>query len=545
MNNLPQEKQEIKSISKALQPLYFALVLIAGILLGLKLAGNFANSNSRIFSTSSQNSKVNELLNYVQQNYVDTISKNRLLDETITSLLQNLDPHSAYIPASELAQTNEVMQGNFEGIGIEFNILNDTIYVVSAIAGGPSEQLGIKAGDRIVKVEKKNIAGVKITNNDVFKLLRGTGGSKVNITIARRGISKPLAFSITRGKIPIYSVDASFMLNDKKTGFIKIGRFAQTTYDEYLTAFDKLQKQGMTQLIVDLRGNPGGFLNIATKLCDEFLEDKKLIVYTEGHARKRENFYATDAGYFEKNKVAFLIDEGSASASEILAGAIQDNDRGLIVGRRSFGKGLVQEQSDFSDGSALRLTIARYYTPTGRCIQKPYKPGELDDYAMEEYHRYKSGELDNKDSIKFSDSLKFKTPKGKIVYGGGGIMPDIFVPIDTTRNSSYLTELYISGTINQFAVEYADKHRNELLKYKSVDDFIAGFNIDDKLVNEFTNYATNNKIAKNERGLAKSLSLIKIQLKSLIARGVWRNDAYYKVLSFDDKTVKSALEALK
>ncbi len=545
MDNSPQEKQEIKSLSKALQPLYFALVLIAGILLGVKLSANLSNNNSRIFSSATQNNKVNELLNYVQQNYVDTISKNRLLDETIISLLQNLDPHSAYIPASELAQTNEMLQGNFDGIGIEFNILNDTIYVVSSIAGGPSEQLGIRAGDRIIKVEKKNVAGIKITNKEVFKLLRGIGGTKVNISILRRGNKSPLAFSITRGKIPIYSVDASFMLNDNKTGVIKIGRFAQTTYEEYLKAFNNLEKQGMKQLIVDLRGNPGGFLNIATKLCDEFLEDKKLIVYTEGHARRRENFYATDAGYFEKNKVAFLIDEGSASASEILAGAIQDNDRGVIVGRRSFGKGLVQEQSDFSDGSALRLTIARYYTPTGRCIQKPYTPGELKDYAMEEMHRYKSGELENKDSIKFSDSLKFKTPKGKVVYGGGGIMPDIFVPIDTTKNSSYLTELYITGIINQFAVEYSDKNRDEINKFNSMDDYISKFNIDDKLINEFTNYAAKNNIPRNEIGLKKSISIIKLQLKALIARGVWHNDAYYKVLSLDDKTVNEALKALK
>lgn len=544
MHNLPEENQEKKSIHKALQPFYFSLVLIIGILLGLKLATNISTNQTKIFSSDNQNSKVNELLNYIERNYVDTISKNRLLDDAITSLLENLDPHSAYIPASELAQTNEMLQGNFDGIGIEFNILNDTIYVVSALAGGPSEQLGIRAGDRIIKVEKKNVAGVKIANNDVLKMLRGVGGTKVNVSIMRRGNANPLAFSIKRGKIPLYSVDAAFMLDDNKTGVIKIGRFAQTTYDEFIKSFDALRQQGMQQLIVDLRGNPGGFLNIATKLCDEFLEDKKLIVYTEGRARTRENFYATSDGSFEKNKVAFLIDEGSASASEILAGAIQDNDRGIIVGRRSFGKGLVQEQSDFSDGSAVRLTIARYYTPTGRCIQKPYKLGESDDYAMDEIHRYRSGELENKDSIKFSDSLKFKTPKGKVVYGGGGIMPDIFVPLDTTRNSNYLTELYISGIINQFSVAYADNNRSALMNYKTADEYIKNFTVTDALMTEFTNFAAKNKIPKNEKGFAKSKSIIALQLKALIARGIWRNDAFYKILSMEDKTVIAALKGL-
>lgn len=545
MNNLTEENQPKNTLSKALQPLFFAIVLIIGILLGIKLSVNITSNNSRIFSGSNQGGKINELLNYVHQNYVDTIGKNRLLDETIISLLQNLDPHSAYIPASELAQANEMLQGNFEGIGIEFNILNDTIYVVSALAGGPSEALGIKAGDRIIKVDNKNVAGVKITNSDVFKRLRGQGGTVVNVTISRRGNTTPLVFKITRGKIPITSVDASFMLNDGKTGLIKIGRFAQTTYDEYLDAFDALRKKGMQQLIIDLRGNPGGFLNIATKLCDEFLEDGKLMVYTEGQARKRENFYSSVMGSFEKNKIAILIDEGSASASEILAGAIQDNDRGVIVGRRSFGKGLVQEQSNFNDGSAIRLTIARYYTPTGRCIQKPYKPGELGDYAMDEIHRYRNGEFENKDSIKFSDSLKFKTPKGKIVYGGGGIMPDIFVPLDTSKNSEYLTELYVSGVLNQFAVSYADKNRAALLQFKTLDEFISKFTISEDILNQFTTYAVQNKVPKNEKGFAKSLPTIKMQLKALIARGVWRSEAFYKVMSLEDKTVKAAVEAMR
>ena len=532
------------SLKKALQPLLFALVLIAGIIIGIKISASFGGKSSTMFRAGSESNKVNEFLNYVEMNYVDTISKNRLLDETMTALVQNLDPHSAYIPASELAMTNESLEGNFDGIGIEFNILHDTLFVVAALTGGPSEALGIKAGDRIVKVDNKTVAGVKISNSDVFKLLRGKGGTKVKVGILRRGVKGLLWFSITRGKIPVNSIDAAYMATEN-TGVIKIGRFAQNTYDEYLEAYQKLKAKGMQHIILDLRGNPGGFLNIATKLCDEFLEDKQLIVYTEGRARPRDEFYASAKGFAEKNKIAILIDEGSASASEIVAGAIQDNDRGIIVGRRSFGKGLVQEQSDFADGSAVRLTIARYYTPTGRCIQKPYVPGQLEDYAMEEVHRYKAGELTSKDSIKFADSLKFKTPKGKIVYGGGGIMPDIFVPIDTSKNSPFLTQLYISGILNQFAVSYCDKHRSELASHGDYDNFDAHFQVSDQLMNEFLQLTEKEKITHSERDLKRSERVIRNQLKAYIARSMWRGDAFYKVLSKEDKVISEAVKALR
>lgn len=532
------------SLKKALQPLLFALVLIAGIIIGIKISASFGGKSSTMFRAGSESNKVNEFLNYVEMNYVDTISKNRLLDETMTALVQNLDPHSAYIPASELAMTNESLEGNFDGIGIEFNILHDTLFVVAALTGGPSEALGIKAGDRIVKVDNKTVAGVKISNSDVFKLLRGKGGTKVKVGILRRGVKGLLWFSITRGKIPVNSIDAAYMATEN-TGVIKIGRFAQNTYDEYLEAYQKLKAKGMQHIILDLRGNPGGFLNIATKLCDEFLEDKQLIVYTEGRARPRDEFYASAKGFAEKNKIAILIDEGSASASEIVAGAIQDNDRGIIVGRRSFGKGLVQEQSDFADGSAVRLTIARYYTPTGRCIQKPYVPGQLEDYAMEEVHRYKAGELTSKDSIKFADSLKFKTPKGKIVYGGGGIMPDIFVPIDTSKNSPFLTQLYISGILNQFAVSYCDKHRSELASHGDYNNFDAHFQVSDQLMNEFLQLTEKEKITHSDRDLKRSERVIRNQLKAYIARSMWRGDAFYKVLSKEDKVISEAVKALR
>jgi carboxyl-terminal processing protease len=539
-----QQNQPNNPLSKALQPLLFSVMLVVGILIGIKISGSFGNKQNKMFGSEGQSGKINEFLNYVEMNYVDTISKNRLLDETMGALVQNLDPHSAYIPASELAMTNESLEGNFEGIGIEFNILHDTIFVVAALSGGPSEALGIKAGDRIIKVENKTVAGVKITNKEVFKLLRGEGGTKVKVGISRRGVKDLLWFSITRGKIPVNSIDAAFMITKNK-GVIKIGRFAQNTYEEYLEAFQKLKSQGMQNIILDLRGNPGGFLNIATKLCDEFLEDQKLMVYTEGRARPRENFYASSKGFAEKNKIAILIDEGSASASEIVAGALQDNDRGIIIGRRSFGKGLVQEQTDFSDGSAVRLTIARYYTPTGRCIQKPYIPGQLEDYAMDEVHRYKSGELTNKDSIKFADSLKFKTPKGKVVYGGGGIMPDIFVPIDTSKSSNYLTQLYIAGLINQFAVNYSDKNRNTLTAFANYDRFEKEFQIDDRLFNEFLNFAEQEKVKRNEKDICKSGKTIKNQLKASIARCMWRSDAFYKILSNEDKVMQEAVKALQ
>src|SRR3954471_4115693 len=406
-------------------PIVFALVLLLGILIGRTFG--FTSRNG-IISINSKNpyNKIDEILHYINEQYVDTVNNKQLVEKTITTMLQNLDPHSSYLTAEDAKSNNEPLQGNFEGIGIEFNIVEDTIRVLSAIPGGPSELVGIQAGDKIVEVEGKKVAGIKITNKDVLAKLKGPGETKVKVGILRRGKSAIQNFTITRGTIPIYSVDVSYMLTPK-IGYIKISRFATDTYNEYLKAFDKLQKMGMQQLVIDLRGNGGGYLNTAVSLADEFLPKGKEIVYTIGKARPRTDYKATEKGHFENGKLVILIDDGSASASEILAGAMQDNDRATIIGRRSFGKGLVQEQSEFSDGSAMRLTIARYYTPTGRCIQKTYSNG-LEDYYKEEYSRYNSGELENVDSIKINDSLKYTTPGGKIVYGGGGIIPDVFVP---------------------------------------------------------------------------------------------------------------------
>jgi carboxyl-terminal processing protease len=529
----------------ALLPLIFALLLILGIFIGFRL--NQANTMNNLFSIQkggNGGNKLNEVLNYIEHEYVDTIDRKQLTDNAIGSLLENLDPHSAYIPASELESTNESLQGNFEGIGIEFNILKDTIIVVSALSGGPSENIGVRAGDRIVKVDGVNVAGVKITNEGVLKKLKGKGGTKVKVTVLRRGSGKLIDFMITRDKIPLYSVDVAYMLS-KNTGYIKINRFAATTYQEYMEAFNKLKAEGMQNLVVDLRNNGGGYLSAATAIADEFLENNKMIVYTKGKARPKEEYKATSKGSFENGKLCILIDEGSASASEILSGSIQDNDRGLIVGRRSFGKGLVQEQSEFTDGSAIRLTIARYYTATGRCIQKSYTKGSLADYYSEEVQRYAKGELQNADSIHFADTLKYRTPKGKIVYAGGGIMPDVFVPLDTTGRSQYLSNLVYNGVLNEFALVYADKNRSRLNNYKSVSAYEKDFRVDDALVNSLVDFAEKQKIKRDEKGLNTSRELIENELKALIARNIWRNDGFYPIYNKKDQTLNKALEVLE
>ena len=523
-------------------PIVFSLVLILGIFIGTSF---HTGGNLGIISVDADNkyNKIEEILRYVQLEYVDTINSKQLVEKTIVAMLQNLDPHSSYITADELQANNEPLKGNFEGIGIEFNVMQDTICVVAAIPGGPAEAVGIRAGDKIIKVEGNKVAGIKITNKDVLNKLKGKGHTKVKVSIMRRGKAQLLDFTITRGIIPIYSIDVAYMVNSK-TGYIKISRFAATTYDEYIIAFNKLKKQGMHQLIIDLRGNGGGYLNTAVDIADEFLSDGKEIVYTQGRARPRKGYKATGKGDFEKGNLIVLIDDGSASASEILAGAIQDNDRGTIIGRRSFGKGLVQEQSEFSDGSAMRLTIARYYTPTGRCIQKPYTD-DVEAYYSEEYKRYSSGELESADSMKIADSLKFTTPEGKIVYGGGGITPDIFVPLDTSGRSRFLSEVIYSGLVNDFAFAYADKERKKLTAYKTFQTFNKSFVITDGLFNEFVEYSRKKKVVSNPHQNKNSEEIIKTQLKALIARNIWNNEGYYPVIQSRDNILKKATELMK
>jgi len=527
---------------KNFQPLWYALLITVGIVIGVSLNSSFKGGTNILFSRSASGgfNKINDVVNYIRQEYVDTINQQELVNSSITQILQNLDPHSSYIPADELKSVNEPLEGNFEGIGIEFHIQYDTIMVVSTIAGGPSETIGLRPGDRIVEVDKKKVAGIGIKNEDVFKYLRGQEGTKVALKVKRSGIEKLLDFTIVRGKIPIRSIETSFMAN-ANTGFIKISRFSATTYDEFMEAVEALKKQGMQNLILDLRGNPGGYLNAATMLADEFLPDKKLIVYTEGKARPRKNYYATEKGDFEKGKVFVLIDEGSASASEILAGALQDWDRAEIIGRRSFGKGLVQEQTLFPDGSAMRLTVARYYTPTGRSIQKPYKNGYM-AYEEEVYDRFKHGEMVNADSTHFNDSLKYTTPGGKIVYGGGGIMPDVFIPIDTTADNEFARSVFGLGLVSRFSYDYTDKHRNKLNTYKSIDEYIKNFSADQRLLSDFFVYAIDNKVRPDEKSIHASRQLIANQLKANIGRLLFGNDAFYRVVLSDDKAFNAALQ---
>lgn len=526
----------------AFLPLILSLVLLAGIWLGYFLNNRIRSAS--VFSQQSAvgNEKINSLLEFIEYQYVDTINKKDLVEKTVTSLLQSLDPHSAYIPAADFASVNEPLEGNFDGIGVEFNILKDTIRVVNTIEGGPAEKTGIMDGDKFIKIEGKPAAGVGITNKEVFSKLRGSRGSTVNVSVMRAGMKDLLNFKITRDAIPLYSVDAYYML-DQTVGYIKISKFAATTYDEYLKAFNSLSKQGMTKLVLDLRGNPGGYLNAAVDISDEFLAKGLQIVYTQGKASPKKIFKATERGSFENKDLAILIDEGSASASEIVAGAVQDNDRGIIVGRRSFGKGLVQDQMQLPDGSAIRLTIARYYTPTGRCIQKPYSD-DKDEYYNEEYDRYDHGELLNRDSIKLDKKQAFKTPQGKTVYGGGGIMPDVFVPIDTSKTNSVLNKLFYAGVINSFAFEYSDNHRSTLRSYGNARNFIAQFEITPAVLNEFFAYCEKMNLKLNAAHRLLGAEAVKPYLKALIGRDIFDKDAYYPIINKDDKCILNAVKAL-
>jgi carboxyl-terminal processing protease len=524
-------------------PIILSIVLIIGIWLGYFLTLKFSNgTNSQQNKHSSSNEKINSLLEYIEYQYVDTINKSELVEKTVTAMLQSLDPHSSYIAAAEFETTNESLEGNFDGIGVEFNIIKDTIRVINPIEGGPSEKIGIKAGDKLIKVEGKNMTGPKITNKEVFEKLRGISGTAVNVTILRNGIKKPLNFKIIRDAIPLYSLDAAYIVKPT-IGYMKISKFAATTYDEYIKAFNDLNKLGMKKLILDLRGNPGGYLNAAVDISDEFLVNGLQIVYTQGKANPKKTYKATEKGSFEKNEIVILIDEGSASASEIVAGAIQDNDRGLIIGRRSFGKGLVQDQLQLPDGSAIRLTVARYYTPTGRCIQKPYTD-DKSIYYNEEYDRYQNGELLNADSIKLDKTKKYRTPEGKIVYGGGGIMPDIFVPIDTSKTNSFLNKVFYVGAINTFAFEYSDKHRNELKDFKTAENYINKFEITDQILNEFYLYCEYQKLFIEKIDKLKTDIALKPYLKAFIGRDAFNKDAYYPIINKNDKCINKAIEEL-
>lgn len=524
-------------------PILFALVLIAGILIGNRITPVSTTLKPGGFQLNKYD-KLSDVVNYIVKEYVDTLDKNKLTEDGINGILENLDPHSQYITAEQFHDVNDPLLGNFEGIGIQFRIEKDTIIVIQTIPGGPSEKAGLFAGDRIVKIDDTLVAGVKFSDTDAMKKLKGKKGSKVKVSIFRRGLTQFIDFIITRDVIPTYSIDAAF-ISAPTIGYIKLSKFSATTYKEFKKAVEDLKSQGMSKLILDLRDNAGGYLQAAIDISDEFLPNNKLIVYTEGKNQPKESFFATSKGNLESNELVILIDEGSASASEIVAGAIQDNDRGQILGRRSFGKGLVQRQLDFPDGSALRLTVARYYTPTGRCIQKPYIKGNgFKDYYSEPYHRILNGELEEQDSIHFNDSLKYTTPGGKVLYGGGGIMPDIFIPVDKDPGLNYYSKLVQNGLIFRFAFEYSDKHRTDFQKYAGFDDFNKHFNITGVIIDEFMDYTQKNGVGKDNEGLEFAKTKIYTLLKAYISRNIFDDKGFYPIFLSIDKPYIEALTIL-
>ena len=516
----------------------FITTLFIGFFIGTKLTVAPSIGNAGTFSFAKKFNKLNEIVGLINNKYVDSVDVNKIQEDAINDLLSELDPHSSYAPAEDFKAMNESLEGNFEGIGVEFHILNDTILVVSAISGGPSEAIGIRAGDKISKINGQTVAGIKIKNSDVVDKLRGEGGTKVTVTIIRAG-QKARDYQITRGKIPLNSIDVAYMLNDKK-GYIKLTKFSATTEEEFTDALVQLKAKGMTELVLDLRGNGGGYLNAAIGVADQFLGDKKLIVYTQGRKQPRQEYRATDAGLFEDGELIILIDEGSASASEIVAGAVQDLDRATIIGRRSFGKGLVQDQTLLKDGSALRLTIARYYTPTGRSIQKSYDKG-FQSYNEDLNERFKNGQLLSADSVHFNDSLKFTTPGGKTVYGGGGIMPDIFVALDTNGFTGFFGEVSARGIINEYAYEFTDRSRDRLSTYKNIKDFKQKFTLSEKDMIDFMTYVKKREVKISSSGLKPALVTIKNQLKALIARQLFKDEGFYKILQETDPVMTKAL----
>ncbi len=505
----------------------------------LLFLGLFSNANAQSSDVSKQLRKLKQLLSTMDLFYVDSVNVEHLTEVMVKAALKELDPHSVYIPKKDVQAANEPLKGNFEGVGIQFNIHEDTLLVVAPIIGGPSEKLGIMAGDKILTIEKENVAGVGLKNKDVVDKLRGKKGTKVTVEIKRGDEKELIPYTITRDKIPIYSVDAAYMI-DQTSGYIKLSRFAATTMKEISEKLTMLKSKGMQNLVLDLTGNTGGYLHIANQLADQFLGSGELIVYTKGKYFSRRDNKASALGAFEKGKVVVMIDASSASASEIVSGALQDHDRGLIVGRRSFGKGLVQKPFDFVDSSAMRLTIQRYYSPSGRCIQKPYE-----DYKSDYSQRYESGELFHEDSIKVSDSLKFKTDKGRIVYGGGGIIPDVFVPVDTTLNSKYYRNILRKGVLNSYSLKQIDGKRERFeTKYGSFENFAQQYVIDSVRFNDFIAYATKKGVEENLEQIKRSKKLLKTYLKAYLARGVWGIDAFYYISNQINPTFNRAVKSL-
>ena len=520
-------------------PLIFSIVMIAGMFFGFNLHKQ-TGSTKGFFAVNKRNS-LEEALDLIKSRYVDSVHLDTLEEGAIQQMMNGLDPHSVYIPATSLQEVNEDIMGNFEGIGVEFNIFYDTVHVLYVLPGGPSDKAGLQVADRILKVNDASIVGKKINSDEVKKLIRGPGDSKVTLTILRN--NRPMNVTITRGTIPVPSRDAAYMM-DKTTGYIKLNKFSESTHAEFMEAMENLQKQGLKKLILDLRGNGGGLMNEAVEIADEFLDDNKLIVYTEGMNAKKRDYTARRNGIFETGKLVLLVDELSASASEILSGALQDWDRATIVGRRTFGKGLVQEQYELSDGSAIRLTVARYYTPVGRSIQRPYDKGRK-VYMDEVGQRYSNGQLLYADSNKINKGQVYKTLiQKRMVYGGGGIMPDVFVPIDTNSLQKNVTLLYLEGTFNKFIYNYYIHNLPQFNQYRSATDFSQRFSSINDMWRELVEYARKDSIylqnipAKDQEG-------IKERLKAYLARYKWRNEGFYEVLNMKDPAVKKAIEVLE
>ena len=517
--------------------IFLPILLAIAIVLGMYINSFFhTNSRSKIFNAPATiaSHKLDAVLNMIVDDYVDTVSAEQLVEQAIPAILKDLDPHTIYIPKEDLQRLNEGLKGNFGGIGVQFIRYRDSVTVVRVIEGGPSEHVGMLAGDRIVKVDSTPIVGADIKDAFIMSKLKGTKGTGVKVSIVRRGTKNLIELDIIRGSIPVASVDISYMIN-KDLGYIKVSRFGATTFHEFSKGLEKLKQQGLKKLVVDLRGNSGGYMSAATNMINEFLPEGKMIVYTEGKSQAKTDYVSTGRGHCQDLPIVILIDEGSASASEIFAGAIQDNDRGKVIGRRSFGKGLVQEQRMLPDGSAMRLTIARYHTPTGRCIQKPYSNGK-DDYNNDINKRFVHGEFEKRDSIHFADSLKFKTPEGNIVYGGGGIMPDIFIPVDTTGYSTYFIELNRKGLIHRFAFYYVDEHRDEMKNLSNVKEILDY--LDKKpLIKELTKYCEDAGVKTNKKGLNYSLDIIETQMKAYIARNIIDDDGFFPIIQKLDNTL--------
>lgn len=522
-------------------PVIVAVSIVAGILIGTFYANHFSGNRLGIINTSSN--KLNALLRIIDDQYVDTVNMGELVEDAMPQILGELDPHSSYIPAKDLEAVNSDLKGSFSGIGIQFTIQQDTIHVNSVIQGGPSEKVGLMAGDRIIEVDDSVFVGKIVTNYESMKRLKGPKGSEVRLGVFRPGEKETLHFTIVRGDIPVKSVDAAYMLNDK-FGYIKVNKFGETTYPELLISLAKLNQENCKGIVIDLRGNTGGYMGAAIQMVNEFLPKNRLIVYTQGRKSPREDYTSNGTGSSQDMPIVVLMDEGSASASEIFAGAIQDNDRGTIIGRRSFGKGLVQQPIDFSDGSAIRLTIARYYTPSGRCIQKPYVKGNDENYEMDIITRYEHGEFFSQDSIKQDESQIFHTSLGRPVYGGGGIMPDIFVPQDTTGVTSYYRMATNRGLTAQFSFQYTDTHRAELQKYDTEETMLQYLKRQN-ILEQFARFAESKGLKRRNILMYKSQRLFDINLHGNIIYNMLGIEAYIEFLNKSDKTVLKALEVLE